>query len=252
MLLTVDIGNTNITMGLFDGDNFVKEFRLLSDIKLSVAEYEVLLKSILCDYFVENCICASVVDELSDVVRIALNSVLGFEVTFIDSDFNTGVRIIADNPKEAGADRIANAAAVSTKYAGRAVIVVDFGTATTFDIVNSKGDFCGGIIAPGLNTQLESLYSSTSKLPKIDVAPIGKVLAINTIDAILAGVVRGTACMVDGLILQCEKELGESVVLVGTGGYCSLIQNYTSRKFDEVNPILTLQGLRDIFKRTMQ
>ena len=252
MLLTVDIGNTNITFGLFENENFVEEFRLSSDYDLSEEEYEISIKSFLSDYNIDSCICASVVEELTEIVKSALISVLGIDVIFIDSYSNNGVKIVADNPEEAGADRIANAAAVYSKYPGRAVVVVDFGTATTFDIVNSKGEFCGGIIAPGINTQLECLHSSTSKLPKIDVGTSDGVLASNTKDAILAGVVRGTACMVDGLIAQCEDELGEPVVLVATGGYCSLIQKYTKRKFDEVNPILTLQGLRVIYERSRQ
>ena len=248
MMLAVDIGNTNITLGLFnEAGLFVKDFRLPSDKDLSVFEYEVLLKSLLGDYHFSGCICASVVEELNMKIKNALDSVFSVDSIFISSDMNLGISIITNSPSEVGADRIANAVAICAKYPKTNVIVVDFGTATTFDIVNSKGEFCGGVIAPGLKTQLKSLNSATSKLPKIDVAISPAAIGHNTYEAILSGVIRGSACMVDGLVKQCEKELGESVKLVATGGYCGLIQNYTQRKFDEINPILTLEGLREIY-----
>ena len=147
---------------------------------------------------------------------------------------------------EVGADRIANASAAAKTYDG-AVIVVDFGTATTFDIVNSKKEFCAGIIIPGLKTQLKSLYDKTSKLPQIEIDFSPCALGQNTKDAILAGVIRGCACAVDGLIEQCEDELGEKVKLIATGGYSGLLANYMKHKFDCVNPILTLEGLKYIY-----
>ena len=128
-----------------------------------------------------------------------------------------------------------------------AVIVIDFGTATSFDIINSKKEFLGGVIAPGINTQMKCLKNSTSKLPKIDVSISPAAIGHNTTDAILSGVIRGTACMVDGLVEQCEAELGEKVTIVATGGYCGLIANYLKRPFDFVNPVLTLEGLRFIY-----
>lgn len=248
MLLTVDIGNTNITLGIFDEvGNFVKELRLPSERDLSSSEYEVLLSTLLKDYDISDCICASVVEELNAKIYSALNIILDLQPEFISVNSNLGIKIISDRPYEVGADRIANAVAVADKFQKRAVIVIDFGTATTFDIVNSKGEFCGGVIAPGLRTQMKCLDITTSKLPRIDVTISPSAIGHNTQEAILSGVIRGSACMVDGLIEQCEKELGESVIVVGTGGYCGLIQNYTKRKFDCVNPILTLEGLRKIY-----
>ena len=128
------------------------------------------------------------------------------------------------------------------------VIVVDFGTANTFDIVNKEGEFVGGVIAPGINTQLNSLSKCTSKLPNLDATISEKAIGDNTIDAILSGVIRGTACMVEGLISQCENELGEKATIVATGGLSGLISNYMNRKFDYVNPILTLEGLKELYK----
>ena len=246
MLLTADIGNTNITLGLFDGNSYVNEFRLASDRDLSGEEYEILLKSLFKDYAIDGCVIASVVEELNLKFKRAVDNVFGFKSVFVDSDINLGIKILTDNPREVGADRLANAVAASRNYEG-AVIVIDFGTATSFDVINSKHEFLGGVIAPGINTQVKCLKSSTSKLPKIDVSISPRAIGHNTTDAILSGVIRGTACMVDGLVEQCEKELGEKATVVATGGYCGLIANYLKRPFDDVNPILTLEGLRLIY-----
>lgn len=247
MLVVTDIGNTNITIGLFNGDIFVKEFRLSSDRNLDLFEYENLFESLLKDYNIDGCVIGSVVEELDDKLQSALKNVFKNEPVIVSDKINCGVKIVADNPAEVGADRIANAAAAARMNIG-AVIVVDFGTATTFDIVNSKKEFCGGIIMPGLKTQLKSLYSSTSKLPEIEIDFSPCALGQNTKDAILAGVIRGSACMVDGLVEQCEKELGEKVSLIATGGYGGLMANYMKRKFDYTNPILTLEGLKYIYE----
>ena len=246
MLLTVDIGNTNITLGLFEKDNCEKEFRIASDRDLEQSEYENLLKSLFKDYYIDGCVIGSVVNELDEKFFNSVKNVFGIIPVVVTDKINAGVTIVADKPEEVGADRIANAAAVAKMNIG-AAIVVDFGTATTFDIVNSKKEFCGGIIMPGLRTQLKSLYSSTSKLPEIEMDFSPCAVAKNTKDAILAGVIRGNACMVDGLVEQCENELGEPVKLIATGGYSGLMANYMKRKFDFVNPILTLQGLNYIY-----
>ncbi len=246
MLLTADIGNTNITLALFDNDKYVNEFRLASDKDLSKEEYEILLKSLFKDYVIEGCVIASVVEELNVKFKRAVDSVFNIDSVFVDSTIDLGIKIKTDNPTEVGADRIANAVAASKIYKG-AVIVIDFGTATSFDIINSKSEFLGGVIAPGINTQMKCLKNSTSKLPKIEVSISNSAIGHNTTDAILSGVIRGTACMVDGLVEQCEKELGEKATIIATGGYCGLIANYLKRPFDCVNPILTLEGLKLIY-----
>lgn len=247
MLLTADIGNTSITLGLFEEDALVEEFRLASDKDLSLEEYEVLLKSLFRDYKVDGCIISSVVEELNEKFKFAVKNVFKFEPIFLSLDINTGIKIALDNPREAGADRIANAAGAYVLY-NKPVIVVDFGTATSFDIVNQKGEFIGGVIAPGLSLQMKVLNKFTSKLPRIDVAISNKAIGNNTSDAILSGVIRGSACMIDGLVEQCEKELGERAVLVATGGYSGLIANYLKRPFDFINPTLTLEGLRYLYQ----
>ncbi len=247
MLLTADIGNTNITLGLFDENALVEEFRLASDKDLSLEEYEVLLKSLFKDFSIDGCIISSVVSELNEKFKNAVGNVFKLEPLFLSVDINTGIKVALKNPLEAGADRIANAAGAYVLY-NKPTIVVDFGTATSFDIVNRRGEFIGGVIAPGLNLQMKVLNKFTSKLPRIDVAISNKAIGDNTTDAILSGVIRGTACMIDGLIEQCEKELGERAVVVATGGYSGLIASYLKRPFDFINPTLTLEGLRYLYQ----
>lgn len=247
MLLTADIGNTNITLGLFDENALVEEFRLASDKDLSLEEYEVLLKSLFKDFSIDGCIISSVVSELNEKFKNAVGNVFKLEPLFLSVDINTGIKVALKNPLEAGADRIANAAGAYVLY-NKPTIVVDFGTATSFDIVNRRGEFIGGVIAPGLNLQMKVLNKFTSKLPRIDVAISNKAIGDNTTDAILSGVIRGTACMIDGLIEQCEKELGERAVVVATGGYSGLIASYLKRPFDLINPTLTLEGLRYLYQ----
>lgn len=247
MLLTADIGNTSITLGLFEEDALVEEYRLASDKDLSLEEYEVLLKTLFKDFKVDGCIISSVVEELTKKLKKAVDNVFKINSIVLSTQINTGVKICLDNPEEAGADRIANAAGAYVLYS-HPVIVVDFGTATTFDIVNGSGEFVGGIIAPGLNLQLKALNKFTSKLPRIEVALSNTAIGHNTTDAILSGVLRGSASMIDGLIEQCEKELGEKAVVVATGGYSGLIANYLKRPFDFINPTLTLEGLRHLYQ----
>lgn len=247
MLLTADIGNTSITLGLFDNDALVEEYRLASDKDLSLEEYEVLLKSLFKEYKVDGCIISSVVEELTKKFKKAVDNVFKLDSLVLTTKINTGVKICLDNPKEAGADRIANAAGAYVLY-NYPVIVIDFGTATTFDIVNGKGEFVGGIIAPGVNLQVKALNKFTSKLPRIEITPSNAAIGHNTNDAILSGILRGTATMIDGLVEQCEKELGQKAVIVATGGYSGLISTYLKRQFNFINPTLTLEGLRYLYQ----
>lgn len=246
MLLTADIGNTSITIGLFDDNAIVEEFRLASDKDLSQEEYEVLLKTLFKSSKIEGCIIASVVEELNKKFKAAVDEVFKINAILLSSECKTGVKIAIKNPKEAGADRIANACGAFMLYS-RPCIVIDFGTATSFDIINEKGEFIGGIIAPGLNLQMKVLNTFTSKLPKIDVAKAEKAIGASTSEAILSGVIRGSACMIDGLVEQCEKELNAKATLVATGGYSSLISSYLKRPFDFINPTLTIEGLRFLY-----
>ena len=246
MLLTADIGNTSITLGLFDGETLIENFRLASDRDLPQEEYGILLKSLFSKYQIDSVFIGSVVDELNTKFKKACDEVFKVESLVYDYTMNSIVKLAIDTPAEVGADRVANACGAFMLYK-RPVIVIDFGTATTFDIVNAKGEFVGGIIMAGLNLQLRTLNKFTSKLPQIDVAVAPKAIGTNTIDAILSGVIRGSACLIDGMIKQCEIELGEKATIVATGGYASLIEKYMPTPFDFINPTLTLEGLRFLY-----
>lgn len=247
MLLCVDIGNTNITLGVFEKENILETFRLPSEKELPQEEYEVLLHTLFKKYQITGCIIASVVNELSKTVKCAIDNTFHINSVLLTNKLNLGINLNIKNPKEAGADRIANACGAYMLYS-KPAIIVDLGTATTFDIINKNGDFIGGVIMPGLNLQFRALNNSTSKLPKIEADTVDKAIGNNTVDAILSGVIRGSACAIEGLIKQCEAELGEKAVIIATGGYSTLISKYMNRQFDFVNPCLTLEGLRFLYE----
>lgn len=247
MLLTIDIGNTNIALGIFDNENIIQTFKLASDKELSLDEYEVLLHSLLKSYKINACIIASVADELNLVIKNAIDNVFHINSLLLTCDLNLGVKLKLKNPKEVGADRVANACAAYVLYK-KPAIVVDLGTATTFDILDKEGNFLGGVIMPGLSLQLRALNNNTSKLPRINADSVEKAIGNNTVDAMLSGVIRGSACAIEGLIKQCEEELREKAQIIATGGDSKLISNYMSRKFDFINPYLTLEGLRFLYE----
>ena len=249
MIIAADVGNTCIAIGVYDvNDVLIRHFVMPSDLNTGLKDFE--------DFFISNlsgikefdgAIIGSVVDELNDRICYAILDLYNIQPVMLTSDMNTGITIALKNNSEIGADRIANGYRAYELYK-RAVIAVDFGTATTFDIVNSKGIFVGGIIAPGINTQLSSLNNSTSKLPKINAGYIDKVIGKCTFEAVLSGVVRGTACMADGMLGLCEAELGEKAAIISTGGFSNIISKYMVKKFDAVISNLTLEGLRDLYK----
>lgn len=247
MLLCVDIGNTNITFGVFDKSNLLDTYRLASDTDLPQDEYEVLLYTLLKKYHIKACFIASVVKELNKTIKNAIDNVFKLNSILLTNKLNLGISIKLKNPNEVGADRIANACGAYMLYP-KPAIVVDLGTATTFDIIDKKGDFIGGVIMPGLNLQLRALNTATSKLPCIEVGKSSSAIGNSTSKAMLSGVIRGTACAIEGLIFQCEKELGEKATIIATGGYSTLISKYMMRNFDFVNPCLTLEGLKFLYE----
>ena len=250
MLLAIDIGNTNITLGVFDNETIVQSWRLSTEHKRTEDEYGVFLKNLLretgLDTKITNAIISSVVVQLTERIEIALKKYLNIDSLIVSHKIKTNISLKTDNPSQIGADRIANACAAAHLYATPA-IVVDFGTATSFDIVNSKNEFIGGIITAGMKIQAEALSSRTSKLPKLNIEAPEHAIGRNTIDAMLSGIVRGHAAMIDGLIFECERELGEKATIIATGGYSSVISQYLRRKFDYINPDLTLIGSKLLF-----
>ena len=251
MLLTIDIGNTNITLGVFDGDMLVHSWRLSTEITRTEDELGIFIKNLLREACIQdkvkNAVISSVVVQLTDVAEKAVEKYLGLKALVISHKIKTNVVLKTDNPSQIGADRIANACAAASLYQAP-IIVIDFGTATSFDIVNSNNEFIGGIITAGMKIQAEALSSHTSKLPKLNIEAPKNVIGKNTIAAMLSGIVRGHAAMIDGLISECEKELGAKAVIIATGGYSSVISDYLTRKFDYINPDLTLLGLKLLFE----
>lgn len=243
MLLVLDIGNTNITLGVFDKEKLVESFRLASDRSLSQEDYEALLKKLCNKYEIIECVIGSVVEELSFTLKLACDKLFNLDSLLISPEKEYGMKILLKNPKEIGVDRIANAFSAKNKYTLPA-IVVDIGTATTFDIVSKNGEFLGGVIMPGLNLQFKSLSTNTSKLPQIEIKTSSKAVGDSTENAMLSGIIRGSACAIEGLINQCEAELGEKATIIATGGHSKLISEYMTRNFDYVDPNLTLEGLK--------
>lgn len=250
MLLTLDIGNTSTTIGLFDGDNLVDTWTVASEKHRSEDEIGVLLYNLLKFHNYEDivdsaCMC-SVVVSLTERYKNAINRYLGIKPFVVSNKTTNLLKYNVDNPEEVGPDRIVNAFAAYSLYKQDS-IVVDLGTATSFDIVKGSGEFLGGIICAGMKIQAESLKNFTSKLPLIKIEASSKAIGTNTIDAMLSGIVRGHACMIDGLIAECEKELGKKTLLIATGGYSAIVSQYMNRKFDYINPYITLEGLKLIY-----
>lgn len=250
MLLVIDIGNTNITLGVFEKDELVHSWRLATDIKRTEDEYGVFIKNLLretsLDTKVTNAVISSVVVQLTEKIEIALKKYLEINSFIISHKIKTNVTLKTDNPAQVGADRIVNACAAASLYPTPA-IVVDFGTATSFDIVNEKKEFVGGIITAGMKIQADALSNKTSKLPNLNIEVPKRTIGRNTIEAMLSGIVQGHASMIEGLITKCEKELGRKATIIATGGYSSAISNLLERKFDYINPDLTLIGAKMLF-----
>lgn len=251
MLLVADIGNTTTTIGLFDKNKLIGKWSFSTDIKKSEDEYGILIYNIVkhngFEKKITDAIISSVVVQLTERIELAFSKYFGIKSIIVSHKINTGIKINIKSPQEVGADRIVNAYYASKHYKLPG-IVIDFGTATSFDVVNANGEFIGGIIAAGIKIQAGALSQFTSKLPKLRIEGSKCVIADNTIDAMLSGIVRGHAAMIDGLILACEKELGAKVTTIATGGYCTIVAQYMSRPFDSINENLTLDGLYELWK----
>lgn len=242
MLLVVDVGNTNITVGLFNEDKLVETYRLESHEYNTDFDFESEIRKIVSGKNIEGCVICSVVDELTFNVKQSCNRVLGVSSLLLTHDSDHGIGLNVDKPHTVGADRLANAIA-SLRYT-LPVIVVDVGTAITFDIVDKNKNFLGGVIMPGINLGIKALADGTSKLTEIKPEESPIAIGNTTETCILSGVVRGTACAVEGLLSQCEAELGEKATIIMTGGQAELIIKYMSRKPDFINRNLTLEGLQ--------
>lgn len=252
MLLVIDVGNTDTTLGAYDGDELVYHWRVDSERRRTADEYAVLLGSLLqlsdLDFEqVDDVAIASVVPNLTQNLVAACEQHITEDPLVIGPGIKTGMPIVYDNPREVGADRIVNAVAAYDQFTS-AVIVVDFGTATTFDYVSPRGEYVGGIIAPGLNTSADALFARAAKLPRVEVARPPRVIGRNTVHAMQSGLYYGYAGMVDGLVSRIRDEVGTEAEVIATGGLARLIAA-DSQQIGHVDEDLTLRGLRLIWHR---
>ena len=250
MLLVIDIGNTNTSLGIFRRNDLIKTFSFSSDIKKTDDEYGIMLLTILSHNNllseIKGAIVSSVVPQLCEVFKSAISKYLNIEAISLSYKSKMPVKLALKNNKEVGADRIANASAVCLKYKLPA-IVIDFGTATTFDIVDENANFIGGIIAPGLKIQANSLAQFTSKLPKLKIEAPESSIGKDTISAMLSGIVLGHGAMIEGMIKKCEKELGKKATVIATGGYSSVLFESMNDVLNYIDKDLTLFGLKELY-----
>ena len=252
MLLAIDIGNTNIALGLFDGRALRADWRLETRASRTGDEYAALISTL----FGLRGLALSIIDAVvvSSVVPPALFPMeqlcrrhLGVDPLIIGPGTKTGMPILYENPREVGADRIVNAVAAHQRWPGGA-IVVDFGTATTFDVVTARGEYAGGVIAPGLMVSADALYHATAKLPRVEITRPKNAIGRNTVASIQSGLVFGYAGLVDAIVGRIQGEIDFQPRVVGTGGLAPLIAA-ESKTIQECDDMLTLQGLALIYER---
>ncbi len=251
MLLTIDIGNTNLTLGLFQHQSLGPHWRLATDHHRMADEYGLqmlgLLEHARIPVTAISAVClASVVPQLTGRVIQACEIYLGQQPFVISCEIKTGVAILYDDPRAVGVDRIADAAAVMQLYGGPAC-VVDFGTATTFNAITVAGEYLGGAITPGLNIAADALFHHTAKLPRVDLDAPPSVIGRNTVHAMQSGLLFGYVSLVEGMITRFKAELGPGTRVIATGGLSEIIARHT-QSIDILDPWLTLHGLRILWE----
>lgn len=252
MLLVIDIGNTNTVLGLFDDDTLVVHWRIASQRHRTADEYGIMIK----EFFllnnigvkgVRDVIISCVVPTLLPVLEEMSNKYFKSSPVIVGSNSKTGLSILYDNPKDVGADRIANAVAGYQKFGGP-LIIVDFGTAITFDVVSKKGEYLGGLIFPGISISMEALYNKAAKLSRVKLTLPERIIGKNTEESIRGGAVYGYAGLVDNVVKKIQKETGHKTRVISTGGDANLIAKYSS-VIQENCPLLTLEGLKIIYDK---
>ena len=256
MLLVFDVGNTNMVLGIYEGDTLTNSWRINTDHQKSSDEYGILINNLF-EYHrinmrdVKNIIISSVVPDVMHSLENFCKKYCKKEPKVVGPGIKTGLNIKYDNPKQVGADRIVNAVACVEKY-GTPVIVVDFGTATTFCAITNNAEYLGGTIAPGIKISSEALFQRASKLPRVELVKPGTVTCKNTVSAMQAGIIYGYVGLVEKIIDMMNKELNqENVKVIATGGLSTLIASET-KSIDHVDRFLTLDGLRILHEKNKE
>ena len=253
MILVVDVGNTNITYGVFDGDELVSTFRMMSKTPRTSDEYGIMIREMLKKndidrQEIEGICVASVVPNIMHSLLGGLSKYVNESILTVGAGTKTGIKIITEAPKEIGPDRIVDAVGAYVKYGGP-ILVLDFGTATTYDYITEKGEFAAGITAPGLRISAKALWEDTAKLPEIEIKKPKSIMAQETISSMQAGLVYGQIGQTEYIINQVKKESGrEDLKVVATGGLGRIIADETDM-IQVYDPMLTLEGLKFIYEK---
>lgn len=255
VLLATNVGNTNTSLGVFRGDELAHHWRLSSSTRRTADEMAVVFGALLEEAGlsftnqITGVVIASVVPSATSALREMVQRYFNFPPVVVEPGTRTGIPILTDNPREVGADRIVNALAAYHRYGGP-VIVVDFGTATTYDVVSERGEFLGGVIAPGVQISNAALSSSTARLPQVELNPPKTVIGRSTVESIQSALIYGTAAEADGVVDLIRKELGGGTTVVATGGLAPLLVPFCET-VDHHDEWLTLEGLRLVFERNV-
>lgn len=255
MILAIDVGNTNIVVALYDNDKLRRNWRMATDKNKASDEYGVLITQFLrfenvSTDDIEDVMIASVVPTVMHSLKNAVKRYIGCEPMIVGPGIKTGMNIRYDNPKELGADRIVNAVAAVNKYKPP-LIIVDFGTATTFCAVDRNGDYLGGVIAAGVKISMSALFEKTAKLPKVEIVKPNNVIGRNTISAIQSGAVFGHAGLVDGIVRRIKNDIGGDATVIATGGLAKMIAK-ESQEINVVDSMLTLDGLKILYDKNKE
>src|ERR1700694_5600838 len=224
-LLVVDVGNTNVVLGVYGGDELLRSWRLPTPRERTADEYGILVQQLTdgtINGSLEGVIVSSVVPPLDSVIATMIEKYFGVEALFVEPGVKTGIAIQVDNPQEVGADRIVNCVAVHEKYGGPSIIV-DFGTATTFDVVTADAKYIGGVIAPGINISAEALFSRAARLPRVDIRREATVIGTNTVVNMQSGLYFGYLGLVDGILTRMKREVPGVKKVIATGGLAALL-----------------------------